>query len=313
MRNIKIWVFTALLLGSVSEVLAQEPADSTQLVETGIMYVDPLFEYPVAPEEISEFREKCNWLAENFWNPLDVKGKDAVDQAKLNHAFKVYTTTVQYADKDKVTVSVDNLMKSLQKNPMLLYQITKAAEEEIYGPRAEFWIDELYLRILRSALGNKKFPQSKRARYEMQLRQLEATMLGATPGKFDFVRSNGDAAQYFPMSTPTIIIFGDPDCDQCRMGKLRMQSNVAFSKAVADGKINVLFIIPDAEEGWQKQVADFPSNWTVGASDSVADVYDLREVPEVYVIGSDGKVVNKHISVLDAMALTLSLIDPNNK
>ena len=127
------------------------------------------------------------------------------------------------------------------------------------------------------------------------------------------MRPNGDAARYFPMATPTIIIFGNPDCDDCRMGKLRMQSNVAFSKAVADGKVNVLFIIPDAEEGWQSQLTDFPSNWTVGASDSVADIYDLREIPEVYVIGSDGKVVKKHIGVLDAIATTLSLIDSNNK
>ena len=196
---------------------------------------------------------------------------------------------------------------------MLLYQMTKAAEEDIYGPRAEVWIDELYVRILKAALASKKFPASKRARYELQLRQLEGTMIGSAPEKFDFVRPNGDAARYFPMATPTIIIFGNPDCDDCRMGKLRMQSNVAFSKAVADGKVNVLFIIPDAEEGWQSQLTDFPSNWTVGASDSVADIYDLREIPEVYVISSDGKVVNKHIGVLDAIATTLSLIDSNNK
>ncbi|MDE5848698.1 MAG: DUF5106 domain-containing protein, partial [Muribaculaceae bacterium] len=265
--NIKILTLSIALLGSTCSVFAQESNDSTQTVDTGIMYLDPLFEYPIAPEELTAFNDKCNWLAENFWNPLDLKSKEAVDQAKLNHAFQVYASTVQYADKDKVTVSVDKLMKNLQKNPMLLFQITKAAEENIYGPRAEFWIDELYARILRAALANKKFPKTKRARYEQQLKQLDATMIGSTPAQFDFIRPNGDAAQYFAMATPTIIIFGDPDCDDCRMGKLKMQSNVAFSKAVTDGKINVLFIIPDPEQGWQAKMADFPKNMTVGASD----------------------------------------------
>ena len=134
-------------------------------------------------------------------------------------------------------------------------------------------------------------------------------MVGSQPARFDFVRPNGDAAQFFPMSTPTIIIFGDPDCDQCRMGKLRMQSNVTFSKAVADGKINVLFIIPDADEGWQNKLSDFPANWTVGASDTVAEVYDLRDVPEVYLIGADGTLVNKHMGVLDAMNAALYMLD----
>lgn len=309
--NIKIWILSAVLLAGSTVALAQEANDSTGLLDNGVMYIEPLFEYPIAPEEISEFTEKCNWLVENFWNPLDLKAKETVDQAKLNHAFKVYATPLQYADKERVTAAVDRLMKNMQKNPMILYQFTKAAEENIYGPRAEVWIDELYVRILRAALANKKFPKSKRARYELQLKQLEGTLVGNTPARFDFVRPNGDPAQFFPMSTPTIIIFGDPDCNDCRMGKLRMQANVAFSKAVTDGKINVLFIIPDADEGWQAKVSDFPKNWSVGASDTVADIYDIREIPEVYVIGPDGKVANKHISVMNAMASAMSFIENN--
>lgn len=311
--NFKTLTFTMALIGCSVPAFSQEAADSTQLIEPNVMYIDPLFEYPMAPEEIIDFRDKCNWLAENFWEPLDFKTKEAVDQAKLNHAFKVYATTVQYAEKEKVIASVDRLLKNLQKNPMLLYQMTKAAEENIYGPRAEFWIDELYARILRAALANKKFPESKRARYEQQLKQLDATMVGVVPAKFDFIRANGDPAQFFPMSTPTILVFGDPDCDECRMGKLRMQSNVNFSRAVADGKVDVLFIIPDPDAGWEAKMGDFPKNWTVGASDSVSDIYDLREVPEVYVIGSDGKVVGKHVGIIEAMNLTLSLLDNANK
>lgn len=307
--NFKILTFSLALLGGFTGASAQQGNDSTQVVDTGILYMDPLFEYPIAPEELSTFSEKCNWLADNFWNPLDLKSKDAVDQVKLNHAFQTYASTVQYAEKDKVTAAIDKLMKNIQKNPMLLYQMTKAAEETIYGPRAEFWIDELYARILRSALSNKKFPKTKRARYERQLKQLDATAIGSAPAEFNFTRTNGDGAQFFPMATPTIIIFGDPDCDDCRMGKLKMQSNVAFSKAVADGKVNVLFIIPDPDEGWQSKVADFPKNWTVGASDTVSDIYDIREIPEVYVISADGKVVNKHVGVQPAMMSVLSQLE----
>lgn len=307
-KRLKILGIGVALAGGTLSLNAQEMKDSTALIDAGVMYVEPLFEYPIAPENLTEFTDKCDWLAENFWNPLDLKTKDAVDQGKLNHAFQVYATTIQYANKDKATAAVDKLMKSLQKNPMLLYQMTKAAEENIYGPRAEIWIDELYARILTSALANKKFPKTKRARYELQLKQLNGTMIGKRPAEFDFVRANGEPAKYFPMATPTIIIFGDPDCDDCRMGKLRMQSNVAFSKAVTDGKLNVLFIIPDPEDGWQAKVADFPKNWTVGGSDTVSEIYDMREIPEVYVIGSDGNIVAKHIGVMKAMQTAMGLV-----
>lgn len=308
-NKIKLILMGLALAGAASVAVAQEANDSTDLIDPGVMYQDPLFEYPVAPEELVDFRDKCDWIAENFWNNLDLKDKEAVDQSKLNHAFQVYATTCQYASKDKVTAAVDKLLKNLQKNPLLLYQMTKAAEENIYGPRAEIWIDELYTKILSSALSNKKFPKSKRPRYELQLKQLNASTIGKRPALFDFVRADGEPAKYFPMSTPTVIIFGDPDCDECRMGKLRMQSNVNFSKAVADGKLNVLFIIPDPEDGWQSKVADFPKNWSVGASDTVSEIYDMREIPEIYVIGSDGNIVEKHIGVMKAMETALSLLE----
>lgn len=307
--KIKILIITVALVALSSTTSAQVVNDSTELIEPGVMYVEPLFEYPVAPEELSQFTDKCNWLANNFWNPLDLKSQEALDQNKLNHAFKVYATTVQYAEKDVVTAAVDKLMKSLQKNPTLLYQMTKAAEETVYGPRADFWIDELYARILSSALASKKFLASKRPRYEQQLKQLENSLIGSTPAKFNFIRPNGDPAQYFPMNTPTMILFGDPDCDECRLGKLRMQSNINFNKAVSDGKINVLFILPDAEPGWEKKVEDFPKGWTVGASDSVDDIYDIREIPEIYVIDSSGKIIGKHIGVLEAMQTILSVLN----
>lgn len=299
----------ALAAICASDTFAIEATDSAEVFDRGVMYVTPLFEYPVAPDNIESFSGKCDWLAENFWKSLNVKSKDAVDQIKLNHAFSTYATTCQYATKEKVSIAIDKLMKSFQKNPSLLLQFTKAAEESIYGPRAEVWIDELYVKILRNALASKKFPKSRKPRYEYQLKILEGSMIGSTPATFDFKRPNGDAAKYFPMTTPTIIIFGDPDCDDCRRSRLRMETNVAFTKAISDGKLNVLYIIPDPTDGWEKKVNGFPRNWTIGASETVADLYDMRQSPEIYVIDANGKIVEKHIDTLRAMEKSLSLIN----
>lgn len=306
--NIKGIALAAFLsLGMTA--IAQETQTQNQDIDYGVTYVEPLFEYPIAPEELSDFSAKCDWLAENFWNPLDVKNQNAVDQVKLNHAFQVYATTAQYAAKDKVNAALDKLLKNIQKNPTLLVQFTKAAEETIYGPRAEVWIDELYVKILKSALASKKFPKTRRARYESQLKQLENTLVGGIPAMFEFKRANGDDARYFPMSTPTIIIFGDPGCEDCRMACLRLETNVAFNKAVNDGKLNVLYIIPDADEGWEKEVTGYPKTWAVGASDTVAEIYDLRDTPDIYLIDADGKIIAKHIGVMTAIQKSLELIN----
>lgn len=311
MNKIKIFSLAASL-ALATPILAQNPADADQSAsgvnDDGPIYLAPLFEYPSAPEEITDFNEKCGWLVDNFWNQLDVKGTQPVDQAKLNDAFGVYAVACQYAPKEKAEASADKLLKSLQKNPTLLLQMIKAAEEKLYGPRADVWIDELYVKFLRAGIDNKKLPKTRKARLESQLRQLEGSMIGGAPAMFDFTRANGEAARYFPMSTPTVIIFGDPDCDDCRKSRLRMEVNVAFNRAVTDGKINVLYIIPDAESGWENKVTEYPRNWTVGASDTVAELYDMRAIPQIYLVGSDGKILGKNLSSQQAMTQALAAI-----
>lgn len=301
--------YAAIAAMSLSATVAfAQDAESGMLEQDGVVYLEPLFEYPSAPEDITGMTEKCDWLVDNFWNQLDVKNPNPVDQAKLNHAFGVYTIGCQYASKEKAEASADRLIKSLQKNPTLLLQMVKAAEENLYGPRADVWIDELYIKFLQGAIANKKITKTRKVRFENQLKQLQASLVGAKAPTFDFTRANGDKAQYFPMSTPTIIFFGDPECDDCRQGRLKMQSNVAFSRAVTDGKVNVLFIIPDAEDGWEKDTAGLPKGWEAGASDNASDIYDMRATPEVYVIGADGTIEAKHLSSIEAMNLALSLI-----
>lgn len=303
---IKFAAVSAALLCAAA-MSAQDPQPE-RMEEDGVVYLAPLFEYPTAPEELGSMEEKCGWIVDNFWTPMDFKSQTPVDQAKLNHAFGVYTIGCQYAPKVKAEASADRLLKNLQKNPTLLVQFVKAAEENLYGPRADVWIDELYIKFLNAAVSNKKISKARKAKYEAQIKQLQNTVVGHTPATFDFERPNGDPAQYFAMSTPTIIMFGDPDCDDCRQSRLRMESNVAFSRAVTDGKINVLFIIPDPEDGWQKMASGFPKGWILGASDQVSDIYDIRQTPDVYLIGGDGKIVAKHLSPLAAMQQALSLI-----
>lgn len=305
----KILSLIAAAMMSALALHAQEPTDTVSKANDGVTYLDPLFEYPIAPEDISDFSGKCDWLAENFWNKFDTKTKNAVDQAKINHAFSTYATTCQYASKDKVSNAIDRIMKNLQKNPTLLVQFVKAAEESIYGSRAEVYIDELYVKILKNALSNKKFPKNRRARYESQLKQLEGSLVGGSPAVFDFTRPNGDAARFFPMGTPTILIFGNPGEVDSRINRIRMEAKVAFREAVDGGKINVLYIIPDKEEGWESKFDGFPKNWTTGASDSINSLYDLRATPEVYVIGKEGKIVAKHQNALSAVEIALSLIN----
>ena len=262
-------IFSALLL-SLALVLP---------VKAEVITIEPLFEYPVAPEEIVTLSDKSNWLMQHFWDNMDFKKKAEVDK------------------------SVASLLDKIQKNPTLLLQFTKAAESSLYSERADIWIDEVYLKFLDAFLKNKKIPEIRKRRYERQMRQISNSLNGSIAPSFDFTTPTGTPGKFQPIGVFTIIEFGDPDCDDCRHAKLRMETDVRFSSLVERGLVNVLFIIPDPVDGWQTKMTDYPANWVTGASDTVSDILDLRLTPSFYVIGKDGKIMAKNVSVDQAMKI----------
>lgn len=286
-------IFSALLL-SLALVLP---------VKAEVITIEPLFEYPVAPEEIVTLSDKSNWLMQHFWDNMDFKKKGAVNQSALNDAFKVYSLPMQWAEKAEVDKSVASLLDKIQKNPTLLLQFTKAAESSLYSERADIWIDEVYLKFLDAFLKNKKIPEIRKRRYERQMRQISNSLNGSIAPSFDFTTPTGTPGKSQPIGVFTIIEFGDPDCDDCRHAKLRMETDVRFSSLVERGLVNVLFILPDPVDGWQTKMTDYPANWVTGASDTVSDILDLRLTPSFYVIGKDGKIMAKNVSVDQAMKI----------
>ncbi len=288
-------ILSFTLVGCYCHIAAQ----TGQTAETsGIQLTIPaLFEYPSVPEDIDGLSAKCNWLVEHFWDNFDIRKQKTVDQSALNHAFSVYVAPMQWADSMKSLGSVEKLLSSLQKNPALLLQFTKAAEENIYGPRATMYIDEIYIRFLEAVVKNKKLKPTYKSRYEYQLKQLSGSQVGSTAPGFKFKKPDGTTGRYFPTGNYTIIEFGDPECFDCTMSKLKLDTDVSISELIKTGKVNICFIIPDGEEGWEKTVKDYPSKWVVGSSDEVSELYDLRQTPAFYIVGPDKKIKAKNITV----------------
>ena len=273
-----------------------------------VIEIDPLFEYPVAPEEMESLNEKCNYLVKNFWNNFDFKKKTAVDQYALNAAFQVYSTTFQYASDKDVLQSVDKLIKNLSGNQTLLMQFCKAAEENLYGMKADFWADEIYLKFLDAVIKDKKISENRKSKYIQQANVLRKSMVGNTAPSFTFTDASGESKKYFPMSTPTLLIFGDPEDTDWRLARLKMDSNFQLDEALNKGKVNILYIVPGNVKNWQNEVSNYNKYWTTGESSEAATLYDLRITPSIFLIDSGGKIVEKHLAAMQAVDMLLQLV-----
>ncbi len=278
-------------------------AASSFAIKAEVVEIPPLFEYPLAPDSIGPIDQRSNWMMEHFWEPMDLKSKEPVNQTALNHAFQTYTFPMQWASEAEVTKSIDNLLLQMQKNPTLLYQFAKAAEENLYGTRAQLWYDAVYLKFLDAVLKNKKIKKPMKERFAIQHQILSHTKPGDVPPSFKFTTPVGNPGEFNPIGLLTVIEFGDPDCADCRMAKLKFDTDVAFSSLVDRGLVNMMFITVDPEEGWQTKLVDYPAKWVVGAAEGLSGTYDLRATPYFYIIGKDGKILAKTASYEQVMAI----------
>lgn len=300
LRRILI-VCTALCTLLGAEAYATEGEQDYAAEETEVTVLPPLFEYPVVPAEITDWKESSNWIIEHFWDNFDTKQK-AVGQSQLNHAFKTFAVPMRFADSKVVYKAVDKLIDRVKKNPSLLLQLTMAAERNIYDPfTSEGMIDEIYLPFLKAVLAQKKLPEIRKARFRAQYESLHGCLVGDVMKNFDFTDTHGNNSLFVPTSVYTVIEFGDPDCSECRILKLRLETDSEIQRSVADGKMQIYFIIPDVDpdegDSWQELVKDYPHSWVVGAASDLEEKMDLRVTPCLYVVGPDGKIISKNADI----------------
>lgn len=286
-----------LCLHAYADVAPQAP-DTESANEETVLVLPPLFDYATAPEEIESWADRSNWLVEHFWDNFDFKQK-VVGQTQLNHAFKTYIVPMRFADAEVTMKSIKKLIGQLNKNSTLLIQFTKAAERNIYNPAtSDMLIDEVYLEFLKALCNNKKVGDLHKARYLHQVKPLENTIIGRQMPKFGFEDHTGVNTEFSPEAITTIIEFGDPDCSECRITRLRLETDTYLQSLAKDGKLRILFISPEVApedmSSWRESVKDYPHYWTVGASEDLAEELDLRTTPCIYLIDAQRNIVSKN-------------------
>jgi hypothetical protein len=213
-----------------------------------------------------------------------------------------------WADESEVYASVDKLLASMSKNPSLMYQFVKAAENKIYSQSAETWIDEVYIKMIKALLKQKKLTDARKSRYTVQLKVLEATQPGQPIPTFKYIDRSGTLTNFVSEKKWTLICFSKLGDYDCSMSRLKMDSDLKLDNLVKNDDVRVYYIFTDIDssDDWQSECVSYPHYWTVGASSDASNIYDMRMTPAFYVVSPEGKIEAKNINVQQALELLKS-------
>lgn len=267
------------------------------------------FQLPVIPDELQTLQDRSDYMVKHYWDFCDLN-KSFSSRDKMADAFDVYLSFMPYASAETVYAEVDRFMEKIGKKPENVLFIGELAEGKLYSDTAEMQSDELFLLFANAIVKNKKVDKTSKLRYQHLSNVLTASAPGSLAPKFNYTRLNGENGTFAvdTTKTGTILFFNDPDCEDCRMARLRLDTDILTRKMIDGGRMALVSVYPsEPSTEWREQAAGYPSSWISVASDDVNELYDMRVMPMFYVINPNGAILLKTVNVNDIIDIMARL------
>lgn len=258
-----------------------------------------LFVYPQAPDTITSFQDRANYVIQRFWDNFNVS-KPIVDVAAFDGAFQDYLNFFPHAHKTVVLNSIKSLMNKAQSNNANFLLIARCAEKNLYSSQAVFASDEAYMPFAEAVVKNKSIKKDIKEYYRQQIEKINQNMVGALCPELNVTGINGKKEKLSTLlgDKLTILFFNDGECFDCSLERLRLSTNVNINNLIAEGNLKVVCIAPKKyNKEWAEDAKTWADNWTIVASDDADKVFDLRISPCIYMLNEEKKIAEKNVTV----------------
>lgn len=263
---------------------------------------ETLFPYPQVPDELTTLQERTSYLVNHFWDRCNLQSA-ILKRDKFKSAFMDYISFMQYADAQTVHESIDKLIAAYAKSPQHLLTLAELAEEAVYNGEAEFFSDEIFLPFAKAAVDNKKISKTNKARLAHEVKVVEQTMTGAIIPEIRLTLADGSKMNLSDTRGAYVLLFvNDPDCDECRMARIRLSADHNINEFIDSGQLKVVSVYPgEYSQEWVQEVSNYNPRWIVAAAPDVDEELDLRFTPSIYYLTPRGKILSKTSSIEDLL------------
>lgn len=180
------------------------------------------------------------------------------------------------------------------------YRFSQTAEDCLFARTSPLRDEPTYITFLRAMLAA-GYPDSIRS--EWMLAMVGKNQPGSVVADFTFTdRAGKSHTLYHELGKPVILLFYDPECDDCHNTARELAADSVVNAALENGAVRVLAINPASADGWRELPQDFPPTWLDGNDDGVLEAsgtFFFSSYPSIYFLDAKGKVVLKDPSVSD--------------
>lgn len=188
-------------------------------------------------------------------------------------------------------------------DPQQLPQYVLTAERQLYAPPCDSHERTLYRALVARLLANGG-DDITLLRYRYQYGLLSQNNEGEKATDFTFTDTAGrEHHLYEQPACHTLLIFNDPDCEECHALRQALLADSTINQAIQRGNLAILVIYPDLPpEGWAEAMQHYPPSWSKGYAEEVSDLYDVRQLPVTYLLDAQRTILLRDAPVAEIAA-----------
>lgn len=235
---------------------------------------------PAVPDSITDAAARCDYATARYWDHFDFNDTTLLRTDYAEQALVDFLWLVKYGSEKGREQAVEKWVRQIKSTPAAYRYFVGKARQYLTNPESPVYALIAMERITGNRVGDKA-------------------------QDFCYVTADGTKRLLSETATDrmTLLLFYDPDCDNCRNMIARLRTDNAINKAIAKGQLAVLAVYTEEDyERWRATLKDMPANWIVATDHAVVttnELYDLTVMPALYLLDAQKRVCIKTTDFID--------------
>ncbi len=290
-KTISLCIYLVALLFMPHHTKAQEAEDA------GI-------QFPTIPEELRTPAERASYLAAHYWEHFTfvdslqyLNRPEAIEQAVVN-----FIDLFQLVPQEEAETALSQVMSQASCTRNGLFFFYNTFEKYLYDLASPMRNEALFIPILQTMVSTDRLSQDDKIRPEMLLQSIWKNRVGSIAADFTYTLADDTQQTLHALSASwTLLIFFDPDCDECHKVLQEIQSNAFLRSLIEQKELALLTVYPgDNLNHWRMMQPNLPADWIVAYDKSQTiyeqELYEILGFPSIYLLDSDKTVLLKDSS-----------------
>ncbi|MCH5217084.1 MAG: DUF5106 domain-containing protein [Muribaculaceae bacterium] len=262
------------------------------------------YEFPTIPSTLTAPGERAGYLIAHYWDNLNFSPSEMEEEQKeFEQVFVDFLSVMPYVTSDQpIEEGFAGLIKTAENSKNAAPEVREIVETYLCNADSPMRSDRHYLAYLRALAAAGTLTETERYRVADRIEMTSKNMTGEPATDFTFETPDGKEEtlkRAVTASEETVVIFFDPDCENCTEVMDLMAGSGVLAEKIARGERGVLAIYSgDDHEAWRRKTRRYPENWIFGINREEIeenDLYYFPTMPTIYLIGRDGKIIDKEL------------------